>query len=94
MSYKGIVMDRTIHMLTRQHQQLVAAAASSPELGPLASSVPHIVALVEDRVPDVDAVILRKDDVRDMLTSFAVEMLQLQRQSIDLVPRRRRARPL
>ncbi len=86
-------MDRTVEQLEAAHQRLLALyrEQQTPASEALALCVPHLVGLIEDRVPQVDALILRREDVREMCVQLVLDVLNVQAQAV--APRKiRRAR--
>lgn len=81
-------MDRTTAKLEAAHLRLLDASREHPSHAELAKCVPHLVGLVEARVPNATAVILRPDDVREMCLSLVLDVLEVQAD----IPRTRRAR--
>lgn len=90
----GIPMDRTITQLEAAHARLRDAfeAQPTPASEVLARCVPQLVGLIEDRVPNADAVILRREDVREMCLSLVLDVLEVQ--TAVARPRKRVGRPL
>jgi hypothetical protein len=84
-------MERTASQLEAAHLRLLDLLAEhpSPAAEALARSVPHLVGLVEDRVPHADAVILRREDVRELCLSLVVDTLRIQAAVLRARPRRR-----
>ena len=61
-------------------------AHPTPASEVLARCVPQLVGLIEDRVPQANAVILRPEDVREMCLSLVLDVLETQ--SVAARPRR------
>lgn len=83
---------RTLERLEAAHQRFRVLASCAPHCEALAASVPHLVGLIEGRIPATDAVILRREDVRELCTSLVLEVLEAQADHVE--KRIRRARPL
>lgn len=91
-------MTRTVEALEAFHRGLLSQASGSEyaqELLALAASVPHAAPLLESLVPKC-ATIMRPEQVRELLTSFAISLLQAQSAAVVHGTTRapRRARPL
>jgi hypothetical protein len=84
--------DRVLERLEGAQQRFLALAKRAPYCEALAASVPHMVGLIEDRVPTTNAVILRQGDVREMLTRLVLDVLEAQASHVE--HRVRQARPL
>lgn len=79
------VDDAIIRMLEQTQRSLVASAGEARASGVetsvhdvLASSIPHIPGLIERYVPEAHAVILTKDNVRNLLAEFATSLAFVQ----------------
>jgi hypothetical protein len=88
------LMESTVQTLEAVHRDLLARLQGGDEsLAAIVESVPQLVALVERYVPEADAVIFTRAELRDLVTSVVADVLQTQaRRSIR--PRRKHARPL
>lgn len=91
-------MDRSVAVLGELHRQLLAEiGVDAPEFREaLAASVPHALGLIEARVPEARAVILRAEDVREMLLGVVGDLLEAQAAHVRTARARRprKARPL
>lgn len=95
-------MDRTLELLEEAQRRLLASLATrgtseearalSIAHRALASVCPQIPALIEERVPVADAVILTKDTMRAVLAQFAVDILAIQTGELRELHPRQRAR--
>lgn len=77
-------MDRTVTALESLHARLLHMAEGPEQaqsIMALAASVPQLAAVIEQRVPKVDASILTRDQVRDLLVEVVAEVLQAQAES-------------
>lgn len=91
-------MSTSVEALETLHRYLLSQAQGSEyeqELRALAASVPHAAPLLESLVPGC-ATIMRPEQIRELLTSFAISLLQAQSVSVVHGTTRapRRARPL
>jgi hypothetical protein len=73
-------MERTIQQLEEAQARLRGLLVEHPSAAAevLARCVPHLVGLIEERVPAAHAVILRRDDVRELCLGLVVDMLEAQ----------------
>lgn len=80
----------TVNTLEAVHRDLIARFnAGDVGLEAVVESVPQLVALVERYVPEADAIILGKDELRSLVTAVVVEVLQTQaRRSLRLSGKR------
>lgn len=85
---------RTIAALGAEHRRLLdlIEGADEPACEALAACVPQLLALIEERVPETSAVILRPTDVRELCTQLVIDVLEAQLGHLHRP--RRRARPL
>lgn len=93
-------MERSVAVLGELHRQLLAGVdGENPEFREaLAASIPHALGLIEARVPKTRAVILRAEDVREMLLGVVGDLLEAQvahvRTTRAREKARRKARPI
>ena len=72
-------MENTIDTLERVHRDLVERLEGGDvALEAIVESVPQLVGLVERYVPRTDAVILSREQLRDLVTAVVVEVLETQ----------------
>jgi hypothetical protein len=82
----------SLDQLENAHLRMLDLFSEHPTVATevLAKCVPQLVGIVEERVPHVAAVILRRDDVRELVTQVVLDVLRVQADAAR--PPRRRAR--
>lgn len=91
-------MERSVAVLGELHRRLLAEidGEASELREAIAASVPHALGLIEARVPRTRAVILRAEDVREMLLGLTADLLdaQIAHARTTRARKARKARPL
>lgn len=85
-------VENTVRLLEALHTRLLAQSSGAREahvLMSLATSVPQIAGLIEGRLPSGDAVILTRDQVRELLAKFACDVLSVQADAVSYIDPRR-----
>lgn len=74
-------MDPTIATLQAVHRELIQRLQDGDEhLRAVMESVPQMYGLVQRYCPEADAVIMSREELRDLVTSVVVDVLQTQAQ--------------
>ncbi len=71
----------SLEALQTIQERLVTLLETDPEcesVRMLTQSVPHLVSLIEERVPNANAVILSREDMRGLLIGFVAELLAVE----------------